>query len=173
MSYLAMINTTTTIRLATLDDLDIMMDIVDEAKQTMRNSGNFRQWVNGYPQRELLADDIARQQCYLMLDNDRAVALFVLVAGPDPTYATIEGGNWLDNDRPYHVIHRIASRSDSRNVMRRLLQFAFSVDHNIRIDTHADNVIMQHIMEREGFSYCGIIYVADGTPRKAYQKIIG
>ncbi|MBO4402849.1 MAG: HD domain-containing protein [Bacteroidales bacterium] len=28
---------------------------------------------------------------------------------------------------------------------------------------------MQHIVEKAGFQYCGIIHVADGTPRKAYQ----
>jgi RimJ/RimL family protein N-acetyltransferase len=41
---------------------------------------------------------------------------------------------------------------------------------NIRIDTHRDNAIMQHLLEKNGFVKCGIIYVEDGSPRIAYQK---
>ena len=40
---------------------------------------------------------------------------------------------------------------------------------NIRIDTHYDNKIMQKLIERNDFKRCGRIYVADGTPRIAYQ----
>ena len=42
---------------------------------------------------------------------------------------------------------------------------------SLRADTHADNKIMQHILEKNGFARCGIIHVADGTPRIAYQKL--
>ena len=35
----------------------------------------------------------------------------------------------------------------------------------------ADNQIMQHLLEKNGFTRCGIIHVADGTPRIAYQKL--
>jgi RimJ/RimL family protein N-acetyltransferase len=40
------------------------------------------------------------------------------------------------------------------------------------VDTHQDNVVMQRILEKLGFTYCGIIFVANGTPRLAYQKKI-
>ncbi len=42
---------------------------------------------------------------------------------------------------------------------------------NFRIDTHNDNKIMQHVIEKNGFIRCGIIYVKDGSPRIAYEKI--
>ena len=42
---------------------------------------------------------------------------------------------------------------------------------NLRIDTHADNRVMQRLAERCGFRRCGIVYVANGTPRIAYQRI--
>lgn len=44
-----------------------------------------------------------------------------------------------------------------------------AIAQNIRIDTHADNKTMQHLIEADGFTRCGIIYIADGTPRIAYQ----
>ena len=43
---------------------------------------------------------------------------------------------------------------------------------NIRIDTHKDNKIMQGLLARHGFSYCGIIYLKNGSPRLAYQRVL-
>lgn len=34
-----------------------------------------------------------------------------------------------------------------------------------------DNSIMRHCIEKFDFSYCGVIYLLDGDPRLAYQKI--
>ena len=42
---------------------------------------------------------------------------------------------------------------------------------SLRADTHADNKIMQYLLEKNGFARCGIIHVEDGTPRVAYQKL--
>ena len=42
---------------------------------------------------------------------------------------------------------------------------------SLRADTHADNKVMQHLLESEGFTRCGIIQVEDGTPRIAYQRL--
>ena len=42
---------------------------------------------------------------------------------------------------------------------------------SLRADTHEDNKIMQHLLEKNGFVRCGIIHVEDGTPRVAYQKL--
>ena len=40
---------------------------------------------------------------------------------------------------------------------------------NLRIDTHRDNVIMRHVIDLYGFTYCGIIYLLNGDERLAYQ----
>lgn len=32
---------------------------------------------------------------------------------------------------------------------------------------------MQHKIEKNGFTRCGIIYITDGSPRIAYQKVTG
>ena len=42
---------------------------------------------------------------------------------------------------------------------------------SLRADTHVDNKVMQHLLESEGFTRCGIIHVEDGTPRIAYQRL--
>ena len=52
---------------------------------------------------------------------------------------------------------------------RTLLDWAFSRTGCIRIDTHADNVIMHHVLRKYGFTRCGVIFLANGDPRDAYQ----
>ena len=38
----------------------------------------------------------------------------------------------------------------------------------IRLDTQEENKVMQHILDREGFEYCGQIQF-DGGPKLAYE----
>ena len=83
-------------------------------------------------------------------------------------------GAWK-TDRPYAVVHRMAF---SQHVRRKGLSGkAFTLikdfcDENgidaIRVDTQDENKVMQHILEREGFEYCGLV-TFDGGPKLAYE----
>ena len=42
---------------------------------------------------------------------------------------------------------------------------------HLRIDTHHDNAIMQHVILKNGFTRCGIIHIASGAERIAFEKI--
>lgn len=159
-----------TIRLSRPSDIYAAMPLYDEARRRMRRAGNEAQWVNGYPQEALIMKDIEEGVHYMCEEDGVAVAVFTMIAGDDPTYTFIEG-QWL-NDRPYCTIHRIASNGRRHGVLHEVLQWAAHHTDNLRIDTHEDNLQMQHLLEKEGFHYCGIIYVADGTPRRAYQKTL-
>ena len=115
-------------------------------------------------------------QCYFLnfikeLDKE-PIGTFAFVLGPDSTYLKIYEGKWLNEDNNYYVIHRISSKPKGKGIMKEILKFCFSKTKNIRIDTHRDNKIMRHILEKEGFKYCGIIYLEDGAERLAYQKIL-
>ena len=68
-------------------------------------------------------------------------------------------------------IIREAQPSDMAEIML-VMEFCFSYDTNIRIDTHRDNKIMQHNILKHGFTYCGIIYLLSGDERLAYQKVV-
>ena len=78
----------------------------------------------------------------------------------------------IDDVKPYHVVHRIASYPDAHGIFSSIMDFCFSHDTNIRIDTHRDNKIMQHNILKHGFTYCGIIYLLSGDERLAYQKMV-
>lgn len=164
------------IRPAMPSDLDVVMGIYDIGRKTMRERGNHVQWINGYPLRQMIAEDIARGQLYVvegdpsLIGEPAICGVFMFAIGDDPTYALIEDGAWL-NDEPYGVIHRISSDGRTRGVLASAVRFALDQVENIRIDTHADNLAMQNALAKTGFRKCGIIYCEDGTPRVAFQRV--
>ena len=67
------------------------------------------------------------------------------------------------------VIHRLATNGKQKGVSEACLDWCFERWPNVRVDTHRDNKVMQHILTKYGFQRCGIIYVKNGTERIAYQ----
>lgn len=159
------------IREACPPDMAEIMAVMAAAKQIMRQSGNMHQWVDGYPSEAVIAADIEGRGGFVVEDDGEIVGYFTFLPSPEPTYSSIYEGHWLDDELCYHVVHRIASYPDAHGVFSSIMDFCFSHDPNIRIDTHRDNKIMQHNLSKHGFTYCGIIYLANGDERLAYQKI--
>ena len=151
-------------------DIDTLLDIYDTARQFMREHGNDVQWVNGYPKRELLLKNISDGKLYKVTDGDEIAAVFYFAVEADPTYAVIEGA-WK-NDSPYGVVHRVAVKSGKKGTGSAILEWALNKYPHIRVDTHKLNLPMQGLLNKNGFEYCGTIYVEDGTPRMAFEKII-
>ncbi len=160
-----------TIRAAQQEDMAEIMKVVAAAKQIMRQSGNVHQWVDGYPSEAVIAADMEKNGGFVVEDKERIVGYFAYLPSPEPTYNKIYEGEWLDDTLPYHVVHRIASYPEVHGVFSSIMDYCFSLDRNIRIDTHRDNKIMQHNILKHGFHYCGIIYLLSGDERLAYQKI--
>lgn len=162
------------VRKAVSSDLPAVMDVIATARDRMHAYGNPNQWVNGYPSVEVITEDISIGVGYVVLNDAYPagiVGYFAFIPSPEPTYATIYGGAWLDDILPYHVIHRIAGSPDAHGIFAAAIDYAFSVDRNIRIDTHRDNLPMQHCLAKHGFTYCGIIYLDSGAERLAYQRL--
>ena len=152
-----------------MNDVPVIMRLIDEARGIMRSCGNVNQWTNGYPSEEAIGLDIINGHCYLLIEpSGEVVASFAFIPGPEPTYKEIFEGQWQD-DKPYHVVHRLASTVSSHGVFKDVMDYCMAVAGNLRIDTHRDNVIMRHVIEHYGFSYCGIIYLLNGDERLAYQ----
>lgn len=159
-----------TIRHTTVNDIPLCMRLYDAARAIMRSSGNMNQWTNGYPSRDILENDIRTSDSYVICDSsDTPVATFACIVGEDPTYNEIEGGEWLRPDITYATIHRLASTPDTHGIAKITFDFAQTLAPSLRADTHADNLIMQHILNSYGFSRRGIIHLANGDPRIAYQ----
>ena len=160
-----------TIRKSAAGDLPEMLRLAEAGRATMRSTGNMEQWTNGYPSPTDFADDIAKGISHIVENEGKPVATFAFMPSPEPTYLKIYEGAWL-NDEPYHVVHRLASLPQHKGVFDFVIGFCEEKADNIRIDTHADNVIMRHLLDKHGFIYCGIVYMQNGDERVAYQKVI-
>ncbi len=157
-------------RKAVFADLDRIMQIYDIARGFMAANGNGSQWAGGYPQESLLKEDIAEQQLYIIEQSGDIHGVFAFIVGEDETYSVIEQGQWLSADE-YGTIHRIAGDGEVKGMMQTAVEFCWKEISHLRIDTHENNLVMRHLIEKLGFRQCGIIHVDDGTPRIAYEKI--
>lgn len=157
-------------RKAGTQDIDRILEIYSESREFMRSTGNLYQWGNGYPERELIEEDIQGGNFYIAEEEGEISAVFAMLDGPDETYLVIKDGQWL-NSEPYGVIHRIAVAKKGNGIVSECFKFAFERYGNIRIDTHKDNLPMQKALIKNGFSYCGIIFLKNGDERIAFQKI--
>ena len=158
------------IRQSTPEDLPEILRLIAAARAFMTEHGNPSQWPEGYPSAEQLSSDIARDHSYVCVAPEYAglVGTFYFAIEEEPTYRHIEG-RWLNN-KPYGIIHRLASDGRVRGLFRECLAFASKHCSEIRVDTHEDNAPMRQLLVAEGFVLCGTIYIADGSPRIAYQK---
>lgn len=162
------------IRRTRIEELDEVMRIYARAAEYMAQNGNPNQWKNGYPSRELIAADIANGVSYVMDVNGSIEAVFMYFEGTDASYARIDNGAW-QVPGPYAVFHRIASAGRMKGVGRLCISWcvAQAAQHgcsSLRADTHMDNRIMQNVLQQNGFSYCGVVYLEDGAQRLAYEK---
>lgn len=157
------------VRRSNMEDIPAMMDLYAQARAFMRENGNPNQWDESYPSRELLEKDIAFGNSYIVEDDEKNLAAtFAFIKGEDPTYYGIENGAWL-NHEPYGTIHRLAGNTSYHGIASGCIGWCKSQIGNLRADTHEDNKIMQHLLEKNGFVRCGIIHLANGAPRIAYQ----
>lgn len=159
------------VRKAELIDSKSIMKVIEHAREIMIQNGNLNQWINGYPSQEIIENDIQNNRAFIIVASNEIKGYFCFEEGkdPEPTYTSIKEGKWLNN-KPYGVIHRLASDGTTKGIADACFNFCFSKIQNIKVDTHEDNLIMQNYFKKLGFEYCGIITLANGTTRKAYQK---
>lgn len=172
------------IRHTTIQDLDSVMTIIEEARRTIAALG-IDQWQNGSPNRAMIQEDSALGQGYCVVKDCEIVGNFALIADGEPTYDRIDDGAWLTPDRDdageyaYLAIHRVAIRVAHRGsgISTAILDYAADTARrlgrgSLRIDTHLGNVVMRRMLEKHGFTHCGTIYLQNGDPRVAYERVL-
>ena len=156
------------IRIASPDDLAFIERAYVHARVFMQANGNATQWPDGYPSMDIVRADLEQGHAYIVADDEGPLAVFTLAPGPDATYVEIHGAWRCDAD--YHVIHRVAAVR-GRGVARAIFSFAAEHANYLRCDTHEDNAPMRRALDSFGFRECGLITVANGTERVAYDWI--
>ena len=156
------------IRKAVENDFSQIAAIYARAREFMRETGNASQWKNIYPTDEIILSDIHGGHLHLLTDEDGIQGVFAFFPDGDPVYDHIDG-KWL-NEEPYAAIHRVASAGMKKGILPECMRYCASLSSNLKIDTHIDNKIMQHQLEKAGFSRCGTVFLPSGESRIAYQR---
>ena len=156
------------VRPARTEDIPEILALYDAARARMRTLGNRSQWINGYPGAKDVLNDIQSGTGFVIEDGRSVCGVFAFLVGEDPTYRIIEDGAW-PNARPYGTIHRIAGKENTHGIFQQCVRYCLTVISELRVDTHSDNALMRHVVEKNGFIRCGIIHLEDGSPRIAYH----
>ena len=164
------------LRKTLLNDVSAVMNIINDNKSYLKAS-NIDQWQDGYPNTEVITNDINRGESYVYVVDNEIVGTLMLSFTGDSNYLNIDG-KW-SNDHAYATIHRIAvaPKHKGKAYAKKMLSAVEKIVvennlHTIRIDTHEVNKVMISFISKCNFNYCGIIKLADGDKRNAYDKII-
>ena len=164
-------------RKACLEDLDAVMAIIEDGRAFLKPQGG-GQWQNGYPTREDLKRDIQAGICYVILTPADQIAATLSLSYHENDYDHLYQGRWL-SDEPYMVLHRCAVKKEhyGRGFGLALFQ-VFEIEakrqgyRSLRIDTHENNLIMRHLLEKSGFVFCGKAILTPDKDRMVFEKLL-
>lgn len=159
------------IRKTTVEDTEAVLELYAQARRFMQEHGNPSQWGTTHPPRQQVEQDIAEGKSYVCTEDEELLGVFYYAEEDEPNYRQIYEGSWL-SDGPYSVVHRVAAPGRKRGVASFCINWCWEQSRgDIRIDTHRDNLPMQGMLEKNGFVRCGIIHLADGAERIAYERV--
>lgn len=162
-------------RIANNSDIPLIWEILQKAIIRRKLDGS-DQWQDGYPNPEVIKDDIEKGVGFVLTEEDVIIGYSAVLINDEPAYAKIEG-KWLSNE-DFVVLHRVAIADQhlGKGLAKRILAFiedlALSHDiYSVKADTNYDNLAMMKTFENSGYTYCGEVYFR-GSPRKAYEKLL-
>ena len=154
------------------------MRLINQAKAYMKEQG-IDQWQNGYPNEGEIAVDIAKGYSYVMEENGKIIGTMAVLFDGEPTYDKIYEGAWKADGEPYAAIHRVAVDAECKGqgIAGAMIAEVEKMCRekgvrSMKNDTHRDNQSMQRMQAKNGFEYCGVIYLEDGAERIAFEKIV-
>lgn len=166
-------------RVSQQEDMPTIFAIIQQAQAYLAAQG-IDQWQDGYPDEEVVAQDIAQMQGYVLTENGVVLGIATIVFDGEPGYDVICDGAWTTK-APFACVHRVALEASTRGTGLADVLMA-KVDAvirakgftSIRIDTHPENKVMRRMLERNGFRRCGVIHLCggkeNGAPRIALEK---
>lgn len=159
------------------DDVHQIIEIIKEAQDSFKLKG-IDQWQNNYPSRSVIENDIHSGIGYVLTLNNLIIGTAVLSFNIEDCYNIIYNGSWLSNES-YAVVHRMAIPNQYKGLGYASLIFKeiekLCVKNNIfsiKVDTHRDNTIMVNLLQKNGFTYCGVVHLDDHSERLAYEKLV-
>ena len=169
-------------RLASISDLDRIMEIIGDAQRFLKESG-VDQWQNGYPTREIYEADIEKDLCHVFTVEGKLAGVISVFFEPEECYELVYDGKWLTGNAQYALFHRAAVADECRGmgIAGQMLSYAENLAaeqgfRSLRGDTHRDNKTMRGLLEKSGFVHCGTIYLSGArdtqNERVCYEKLL-
>ena len=162
-------------RLATCKDSQKIQQIFDQGTAYFKELG-IDQWQDGYPNEDVISDDISKKQCYVACDKNDIYGVIVMTLIEEDDYLTVEGGAWR-YEGDYGVIHRLAVNKNypAKGLSYELVAYAEQMALEkgrmiMRVDTHKDNLGMRHLLAKSGYQYIGDLMLSGGLPRIGLDK---
>jgi GNAT superfamily N-acetyltransferase len=159
----------------TIQHLPQIWEIIQKAIARRKADGS-KQWQDGYPNPEVVKNDIEKGIGYVLTQNQEIIGYCAVLINDEPAYAGIEG-KWL-SDNDFVVVHRIAiaethlGKGLSKIMMSFIEELAVKNNiYSVKADTNFDNYAMLKIFNDLGYSYCGEVYFR-GSARKAFEKVL-
>ena len=164
------------------EDVPVIAALFDAARVSMATLG-IDQWQNGVPNGDNAAEDVMRGIGRVAEEDGVIVAAYSFIPDGEPDYDTIYDGAWLTDGTPYAAVHRVTVAQHRRGggVSTRMMEEIFREAReggfaSVRIDTHEGNIPMRRMLEKQGFVYCGVVYLHggpdDGARRVGYEKLL-
>jgi GNAT superfamily N-acetyltransferase len=164
------------IRLAILEDISAIMELIKEVVPLMNASGNF-QWDSTYPNMEVFGNDIALKQLWVAAIDGDIAGIAAITTDQEPEYALV---GW-DITQTAIVTHRLAvsEKFRGRGIAAALLMQAEQEAINrgiryLRIDTNTKNAATQNLFPKLGYQFAGEIGLGFRPNLRfyCYQKVL-
>lgn len=161
-------------REAKKEDIESILEVISHAKEYMKRN-NSTQWNENYPNKETIINDIENNIGYVLIVKNLIRGYIVVDFSDDEVYKNIKG-KWKTFGN-YASIHRCAIHKELRGqgYGSELFKFAekLALSKNIRsvrVDTAPENETMKHLFNKNGYEYCGIVFIAG--EKIAYEKLL-
>ncbi len=176
-----------TSRAAVREDFDRVQNLLDEGHETFALLG-IDEGRKKYPSARRLMHSIKNGTTQVVEDaHGHMIAVFAVSFSPDKNYDSTLDGAWLTDThaqpQPYAEIHWIAVACEARRrgVGMFILETADRIASkggrsSIRADVYPQNIPIQKMLEKHGYTHCGTITMKDVFGRKktrlAYERML-
>jgi ribosomal protein S18 acetylase RimI-like enzyme len=152
------------IRIANLDEIDVVLEIVRNAIRYMDENKIF-QWDELYPNRTTLIEDIRKQQLYVFDLKGKIIGFIVINEEQSPEFNEVK---WKYEGRVF-VIHRLTIDPiyHRKGFASKLMDFAenFASENRfdcIYLDAFVNNPAAYTMYENRGYNRAGIVRFRKG-----------
>ena len=143
---------------ADINDLEEIYSLYQNAIITMEKD-NIHQWDEIYPDKDILKEDITKNQMYIGKTDNKIAVCFVLSEECDEEY---KNGCWKYPNSRFNVIHRLCVNPlfQNQGIAAKTLEYIENLSKSegydsIRLDCFTQNPYSKKLYDKAGYSITG------------------